>query len=187
MNTQHTSSQPLTADQVLDDFALRLIRRRAKSLVGKFGFTSSDRLDLEQDLILDLLQRLPKFDPQRLSPHAFVSWIVRNKVRLIVRARKRLKGQKLECDETFDSLCDGAQTRHRGIEREQPTAAWERAEDVRAVLAQMPPELQSICELLKEKPASVVRRELCMTRKAMRTKLQAIREYFVAGNLDAIS
>lgn len=180
------SARAIEAEQILDSFATRLIRRKAKSLIGKFGYTRSDREDLEQELTLDLLKRVPKFDPRRLSQHRFVASIVRNKIRLMVRARKRIKRRKLEGDESFDSLCNGAQVSHRGIVRQDPTHVWERTEDVQTVLAQLPPELRKIAQLLKEKSVSAVARDLGMTRKVLRMKLAEIREYFIAADIDHV-
>ena len=54
------------SDDGIDPYAAGLIRFKARQLVGQAGFTASDRNDLEQDLILDLLRRLPKYDP---NPH----------------------------------------------------------------------------------------------------------------------
>ena len=40
----------------IDDYAVRLIKHKARQLIGSAGFTESDRDDLEQDLMLDLLR-----------------------------------------------------------------------------------------------------------------------------------
>ena len=52
----------------IDEYAVRIIKYKARQLVGRVGFTESDREDLEQEMILDLLQRLPKYDPARAQP-----------------------------------------------------------------------------------------------------------------------
>ncbi len=52
-------------DHGIDPYAIRLIKYKARTLVGKAGFTASDREDLEQELILDLLHRLPRYDRNR--------------------------------------------------------------------------------------------------------------------------
>ena len=49
----------------IDEYAVRIIKHKARQLVGRAGFTESDREDLEQEMMLDLLRRLPKFDPKR--------------------------------------------------------------------------------------------------------------------------
>jgi len=46
----------------IDEYAVQLIKYKARQLVGRVGFTESDRDDLEQELMLDLLRRLPKYN-----------------------------------------------------------------------------------------------------------------------------
>jgi len=62
--------------QGIDDYAVQLIKYKARQLVGRVGFTESDREDLEQEMVLDLLRRLPKFDPKRAGRNTFIARIV---------------------------------------------------------------------------------------------------------------
>ena len=41
----------------LDAYAVRLIKHKARQLVGRAGFVEADRHDLEQDLVIDLIGR----------------------------------------------------------------------------------------------------------------------------------
>jgi RNA polymerase sigma-70 factor (ECF subfamily) len=72
----------------LDDYAVQLIRRKARQLVGRAGFTEHDREDIEQTLILDLLHRLPKFDSSRASRHTFTARIVEHGVARLIEHRE---------------------------------------------------------------------------------------------------
>ncbi len=45
----------------------RLVRRKARQLVQKPGFQSADQADLEQDLLLEIWERLKGFDPERAT------------------------------------------------------------------------------------------------------------------------
>ena len=70
----------------LDDYAIQLIKHKARQLVGRAGYTEDDRPDIEGDLTLDLLRRLPKFDPSRASRNTFIARVVEHGVaRLIER------------------------------------------------------------------------------------------------------
>jgi len=40
----------------LDEFAVKLIKRKARQLAGRAGFLQADRQDLEQEMAMDLLQ-----------------------------------------------------------------------------------------------------------------------------------
>ncbi len=44
--------------ELFDDRALKLIRERVKRLIGRHGFTPSDREDLKQEFALHLLECL---------------------------------------------------------------------------------------------------------------------------------
>ena len=44
----------------IDEYAVQIIKYKARQLVGRVGFTESDREDLEQEMLMGLLQRLPK-------------------------------------------------------------------------------------------------------------------------------
>ena len=60
----------------IDPYAAGLIRFKARQLVGQAGFTASDREDIEQKLILDLLRRLPKYNPKRAQLNTFIARVV---------------------------------------------------------------------------------------------------------------
>lgn len=60
----------------LDAYAVQLIKNKAWQLVGRYGFTKADREDIEQDLTVRLLRRLPLFNPARSSLHTFMDRVV---------------------------------------------------------------------------------------------------------------
>ena len=66
---------------------INLIKHKAWSLIGTIGFTWSDRDDLEQELVLDILRRLPRFDPERAQLMTFVVRVLDNKIASIIEAR----------------------------------------------------------------------------------------------------
>jgi hypothetical protein len=57
--------------ELFDDRALKLIRERVKRLIGRHGFTASDRDDLEQDMTLHLLECLRRQQQLIDAPEAF--------------------------------------------------------------------------------------------------------------------
>ena len=52
------------------------------------GFTASDREDLEQEMMTDLFQRLPRFDPKRAGRNTFIARVVEHKIATLIEARK---------------------------------------------------------------------------------------------------
>jgi len=74
--------------QGIDAYASMLIRYKARFLIGRYGFTAEDRKDLEQELMYDLLRRLPKYDARRARLDTFIDRIVNHKIATIIESRK---------------------------------------------------------------------------------------------------
>lgn len=72
----------------LDEYAVKLIEHKARHLVGRAGYTEDDRPDIEGDLTLDLLRRLPKFDPSRASRNTFIARVVEHGVARLIERRE---------------------------------------------------------------------------------------------------
>jgi RNA polymerase sigma-70 factor, ECF subfamily len=73
----------------IDQYAIRNIQCRVRGLVGRYGITAQDRDDLIQQLFLEYLERIGRFDPERGSYKTFVNCLIRNQAISIVRVRKR--------------------------------------------------------------------------------------------------
>src|SRR5262245_46018624 len=63
-------------DITLTDYAKTFIRLKARRLIGHYGFTQSDRDDIERELMLDLLARLVHFDTEKGRLVTFVRVVV---------------------------------------------------------------------------------------------------------------
>jgi len=72
----------------LTDYALELVHHKAWQLVGKAGYTQDDVDDIKQDLIVDLLERLPQFDPAKATYNTFVARLVERKISNLLRDRQ---------------------------------------------------------------------------------------------------
>ena len=72
----------------LDEYAVQLIKYKARQLVGRAGYSEDDRPDIEGDLTLDLLRRLPKFDPSRASRNTFIARVVEHGVARLIERRE---------------------------------------------------------------------------------------------------
>ena len=72
----------------LGEYAARLIQFKAQQLIGRYGFTRSDREDIEQELRTDLVGRLRQFDSKRSQRNTFIARLVEHKVASIIEHRK---------------------------------------------------------------------------------------------------
>ena len=186
------------SDDGIDPYAARLIRFKARQLVGKAGFTASDREDIEQELILDLLRRLPKYNPKRAQLNTFIARVVEHRLASLIEAQKAgirdyrrcrcslnecfedADGRSVERVDTFDQedylLRTGAQSR--------PSEELNRlAIDVAAVLETLPPELRELCRRLKAETVTEISRDTGVPRGTIYESIKKLREIFKDAGL----
>jgi RNA polymerase sigma-70 factor (ECF subfamily) len=148
----------------LSDYAIRHIRRRARQLARTAGFAAQDIEDIRQDLIVDLLERLPKFDPAKASYNTFVTHVVDSKVATLIRDRnckkrdpRREQRSLNECiDDGEGGSVEHVQTiaaeeadRRLGRQARSDQETVELALDIEEVPKRLPDNLRRLCELLK--------------------------------------
>jgi RNA polymerase sigma-70 factor (ECF subfamily) len=195
---QGTNGKCNECDNPLDDFALRLIRRKAKQISRRLDFSRSDRPDLEQELALIVLRRLADFDPRRSHYNAFVTTVVERYTATILEhhaAEKRShcrNGGSLHAPvedsdgggvELLATICSSQRSRHTGQQHRTHEDAWNVAHDVAAMLDQMPPLMRRVCELVMRDSKSVAARELGMSQGALYEMLGRILVRFEKAGL----
>lgn len=150
-------------------YATWLAHRKAWRLVGRLGFSAADRDDLEQHLLLKLLERWPRYNPQRGTPQRFITWSLHRCVVDIVRQQLRQRGRKPHSlDDASVALPPVA----------DPTPAVALRLDVAEVLAKLPPSLRAIAESLQTHSVAEISRELGLSRQAVRRAMGRIRAAF---------
>jgi RNA polymerase sigma factor (sigma-70 family) len=166
-------------DKLYDAQARKLIRTLANSVIGKYGFRRGDRDDIEQELALDLCQRSATFDETRSDRRSFVTSILRNKLRSLIRANRRLKRQCTEDDDLLDRIPDGAHRHYAPPRVGDDLAQLELQLDVATIMDKLPPDLRELCEQLQvcDSPHAAARR-LGLTRRGFEKQIAALRRYF---------
>lgn len=166
-----------------DDYATWLIEQRAGELIGQFGFTESDRKDIEQELILDLLQRWKHFNPRRAKATTFISKVVENGVvALIAHRQAERRDYRRNAGELEPGLAERQAATPRVVADEQ--ASVDLRLDVATVLSKLTPEQRELCELLKMKSIRSAARHLHMAEGTVRERVLEIRQHFRAAGLD---
>ena len=171
----------------LADFTPYLLQQtalRASLLQTSFGFAADDWDDLRQDLALDCLRRLPRFDGSRGNWRGFVHGVVRNHACVLAsRQMQRPQFQPLELD-TVSELPDGSLT---GKADEAPMEDFrpllELGLDTERILAELPEDLQMIARYLAEMPISAVRRKTGLSLAQVNRRTRQIRAAFTAAGL----
>ena len=185
-------------EQFLDQDTMRLVHRKARQLIGKFGFTSSDRDDLQQELVLALLERHEKFDPAKSHKLTFVFRVLNNKITEIVRHRNREKcdldqgivslharvvdgdGRKVE---TVDTLAANTLHNRSRIAVRSDQEQMELRLDVAVVVGALAAEQRDLCRRLQQSSLAEICRDLNISRRALGALLAHLRERFVAAGL----
>jgi len=181
-------------------YALELVHHKARQLVGKAGYTQDDVDDIKQDLIVDLLERLPQFDPAKATYNTFVARLVERKISNLLRDRQaEMRDHRREVcslNEEIDTGEDEPVQRLTTISQDDQDIrtgkyarpAEERAHlqlDMDSVLDGLTPELRQVAEMLQTKSVSQVARELGIPRRTFREKhLTQLREVFAAKGMD---
>ena len=172
----------------------RLIRSKARQVVGKAGLTHSDRSDIEQELWLDLLERWPKFRPQRARSSTFVARVVDHKVALILRTRMTAKRAPAHNGHSLDICCqdaDGQTVPRAALLKEQVhnrrTGCCHRSaeenlslrSDVACVLSKLTADQQQLCQQLTIQSIAKIARDKNLSRAAVYRAVEEVRNHFV--------
>jgi|YNPNPStandDraft_1061719.scaffolds.fasta_scaffold00077_41 RNA polymerase sigma-70 factor (ECF subfamily) len=185
-------------EPILDGFAERLIRHKARQLARLPGFTWSDRDCIEQELRLKLLKHAASYDPQQGHRHAFVTALVQRQAANVLRAKRAEKRDHrhvhslsavvaADKEEGPVVLADTISRRHldarlgRATREEHELAAL--AMDVHDVIASLPPELGELARRLKTDSLSQIARDLGIPRTTLADRVRKLRRYFEQAGL----
>lgn len=183
-----------------DDFALDMVNIKAAELVGKAGFTADDFEDIRQTMLVDLLERLKKYDPQKSNFKLFVTCVVDRKGQNLIRYRESEMRDYQREDYSLNeevTTSDSAEPIQRldivdQDDQDIRTGKYRRANkdriqlqlDVKAVLVSLPPELRQAAEMLQTKAIARVARELGIPRRTFRdTFMVQLHEAFAAKGM----
>jgi len=174
----------------LNDYAARLIHFKARMLSRRRAFALDEPEDIENDLWLDLLERLPKFDPAKATLNTFVARIVERRIVSLIRHRS---AEKRSLDREECSLndpvrdCDG-----RLVERHQttpeaandPSRLRDLERDMARRLAHVSDDLRAVALGLAFGTPNSVCTELGISRRALAKAVEELREIFRDAGLD---
>ncbi|MBA3973380.1 MAG: hypothetical protein C0504_04070 [Candidatus Solibacter sp.] len=172
----------MTPSADITPYLLQQTALRASLLQSSFGFAADEWDDLRQDLALDCLRRLPRFDGSRGNWKGFVHGVVRNHACVLAsRQGLRHQFQPLGSDDGSESL--DANVHEACAEDFRPVL--ELGLDTERVLASLPEDLRKIARYLAEMPISAVRRRTGLTPSQMNQRIRRIRAAFTAAGFAA--
>ena len=155
----------------VDPYVIRQASLCASHLVRRGRFTVDDWDDLRQDLILDYLERLPRFDRTRGDLRGFMFGVVRHRAaKIAVQQRRRAQlGDALLAN--GNSLC-----RPHSVD-------YDLRMDVQATVARLPEHLKVVALMLTDWSPSQVARFTGKSRSRIYQLIREIRRAFVDAGL----
>lgn len=182
----------------LPDYAARIIRFKARKLIGKYGFGPADQGDIEQELTLFLWRRLGVYDPTRGPLKAFIDHVIKHGIATLVehqRAQKRdyqrkprslnapVRSTEPESPERSALMDENDGARRLGRCRRDSTMLSDLALDVRERVARLSPELRELCELLRHASITEVAEKTGMPRGTLYERVNVLRRLFEDAGL----
>jgi RNA polymerase sigma-70 factor (ECF subfamily) len=173
-----------------------LVHHKARQLARQKVLRKESVEDIEQILMLDLLERLPNFDPEKATLDTFAADCVGHKISKMLRERKRemrdgqREGKSLDAwvrDEDGISVPRAATLSREENDRRlgggNAEEQRDRAMDVEAVLSRLTEDQRKLCELLKTMSLVKAARRLGIPRTTAAYHLETIREVFREAGL----
>jgi RNA polymerase sigma-70 factor (ECF subfamily) len=173
----------------------RLAQEEARRLCRRLGLSAQDRDDFCQDLLVDLLARLPAYDPAKGEPGAFARVCLRHAALRIAtqQARRRRSAQAVSLDDPLpgaegltlsDVLGDADSFAAWLGQPVNPIAELERRLDLERAAAAIPADDHPLCQALargEPHPA----RQAGLSRTTAFRRLQELRLRLLAAGIPA--
>jgi len=179
--------------ELIDGFAARLIRRKARQLVRQPGYKSSDQPDLEQEMKLRVWLRFAQFDPAKAHWHAFVTTVIERHTATLAQLNSRQKRREAtptvslsepneDGEEGWGELWEILGAEHReGITGRYVAHDQQQVDlrlDMRKLISRLPEDLRELCELLKYYNPTEAAKLLKVPRTTVVAMVDRIREHF---------
>lgn len=182
----------------IDKYAVQIITSKAKQLVQQVGFTESDCEDLEQEMMMDLFLRLPKYNPDRTQRNTYIARVVEHKVASIIAARKaglrdyrlcncslndRLEDEEGSSIERMETIDQNDYLRRTGRPLHPTPELHDLTIDVRQVIEKLPPKLLALCMRLKTESVTQISRNTGIPRGTIYESIKKLRSIFEDAGL----
>ncbi|MDF1626299.1 MAG: hypothetical protein P1U84_08430 [Parvibaculaceae bacterium] len=167
----------------------------AQRLRRKLSMPVCEREDLGQDLLVDLLRRLPAYDPSRGSIGAFANIVLCNQSsRIAMRHHRQRSAQGGSILSLAVPLAGAREPVGDTLTEDDGLAAWhgqtccaaavtELHHTLQAVLARLPAEDRRFCAALAHRPVSALAAEGFGSRSALYRRLADLRHVLTAHGL----
>jgi len=171
---------------------------KARQMVDNYGWTETDQDDIVHSLILEFIQSWPEYNPKRSKPQTFISRIMDNALKDMIKHRQAAVRDYRRVDCSLNDLVPDPEddkeetSRYKLMSEERSYAhrSGSRLSDLERLQLQMDIEKVyealtvaqvEICELLKHHlTKTAAARDLCIPLSTLNDKISKIREVFIA-------
>lgn len=174
---------------VLNDYARKVIRIKARQLAQRRELRGSDRDDIEQELTLELLKQAHHFDIRRASLNTFVARVIDTAVAMLLRARRARKRAGESTTRSLDAVGASGDPEGVPVPDDAPgppvrAADAERDARFRTAIATLPEPLRRLWERLLVGTPTAAARDLGISRRQVRGGIAAIRKHLEEHRFD---
>jgi RNA polymerase sigma-70 factor (ECF subfamily) len=168
----------------VDPYVSRQASLCASHLVRRGRFTVDDWDDLRQEMFLDLLQRLPRFRPERGDWPGFVRGVMRNRSAALATEQEkysvRFGGEDGGCAPSGD---ENALEPLTDLPGEDSRTEMQLRLDVERVLLRLPEHLRAVALLLREMSVAEICQHTGKSRSGINHFIRQIRAAFEEAGL----
>jgi RNA polymerase sigma-70 factor (ECF subfamily) len=175
----------------LDPLIRQLIRRKARLLTGRARLSPEDVEDLIQDFRVELLQKLPAFDPNKgsmgaflktLIDHFFANWLrhrfaAKRNPQRVVSLNMLVRNDEGLLIELGKAITHDVHSKRHGRRVRSDQEHADLQIDVEGVLHSLPRGFRDVADQLKDKSFTTAARELGMPRTTLHEWVRRLRQH----------
>ncbi len=184
-------------DVVNDNFTRGIIRRKAKQIIKRPGFSGQDFEALEQSMLAQVIKAMRSFDPQISHPNVFITTVVERFVRTLLRQRVAEKREPshlqslnvpvrvpddhpTQLQYTLEECVGEA---HLQVSRRSTEHLSNLISDVATVISTLPEPMQRMLELRKSHSMCQIEQLMAVPRTTLRKWMEQVAEKFEKAGL----
>ncbi len=163
----------------IDKNIVKTVKYQTRKLLTKIPFLKNDISDIQQELIINVLENMDKYDPLRSKRKTFIYVIVKNHIKDFLRKYYK-KRQDPRLVESLDKLLslESSKLEHNQIICDK-TVDLDLKQDIAKCIESMDKFSQKICQLLiSGYKISEISRKLNIPNASMKNKLKKIEVFF---------
>jgi len=174
----------------VDPIIISIISKKARSLIRSRFFCEHHLEELEQELLIDVLIKIEKYQPKQCSFYGFIRAAVDSKGSNLIRTSLCQKNYHIvymtKSEESYDFLLESIATTASfdGNNRVDLIDQMELGLDVCKVVNQLKPDLRQLCYLLQKMNISEIASFIGISPNSVYKKIRILRTIFAKHGLD---